>query len=533
MLENLPIIGTGIPLPGEIGDIIGWMKKITGKLHDVQIGMIYRLVLEMQGAIESASHAASLDAIRRKASPVYPIWAPVPTDDAGDDDEPFANYEQEDVIQGDLKKISALDKINQGVQKGVGAYNDALNDATEAPLDVIDFLSKPVEPAPGSPFLADAFGVKPDTKGSLASGEALGKVGLTAFGEAVGNGDMPGFMSGFVGTFISEVFGICVEFLRGVYGKLCSIPPWETVSTDEIVAAGRQHLLFQLIDFALEKTGIDKLLDKLKFPIPTPPFPPPPGASWPTDTLSADPIVAELKGLLSEKLGPYLDPVVEYAMDGLARRLNATRSWASPTAMTMEAHLAQLPTEIALMFRNLFGPLWEFLTDTLMGLIEKAVSEVMGPLGDAVGVGNTVLQDVQDKIADVENKVKQAQAYAKNIEDKAKDLMDKASDIQASLTDTSDIKDVKDAADALVDAVDKDPFADGGSNDNDDDDDDGGEFPSNRKPKAKGKKIEKAELDEVKANHKWDEAKAGQKESADQEAQSDADEQQSAAEGST
>lgn len=514
LLSDLPVIGE-IEIPGFFGDAISFMQDVTGKLHDVQTAMILEMVITMQGPIEKACLEASLAQIQGKTSPIYPTWFLAPAETADEQDEPFANYQQDDVIGGDLKSISALDDINKGIQDGVQTANEEINEAVEPVMDVIDFLSKEVEPAPGSPFLTHVFSGQKVPDGPFFGSKDLAKVAVGSFARALGGGDPPGFMEGFVSNILTEVFGLCTEFLRSVYNKLCCLKPDEVISSDEMIKAGRDNLVFQLVDLALEKSGLTDMLADFEIPIPKPPMLPA-GFNWPEDPLKPDPIIALLKSKLSDELAPFLDPVLEYVMAGLAERLNAQRAWASPKAMTMEAHLAQLPAELALMFRNLFGPLWEFLTDTLMGAINNVMGEVLGPMAEGVGLAQDGLGFVTGAIADAKQKAAQAQAYAKNVEDKAGALMDQLSDINLSTDDTSDIDKIMAAGEDLADAVGADPFAEEGGGAGGGGGADGAPFPQNRKNFGVGVKIEGPELEEVAEDLKWDDAQTVPGEAAEQ-----------------
>ncbi|MBW2525494.1 MAG: hypothetical protein JRI23_15010 [Deltaproteobacteria bacterium] len=505
LLSDLPFIGE-ITIPGFLGEAVGFMQKVTGKLHDVQTALIFELVLAMQIPIEKACLQASLDQIRKRTSPIYPTWFVAPEEGDSGEDKPFADYQQGDVIQGDLKKIGALDDINQGIKDGVADANQAINEAVAPGMEIYDFLSKPVEPAPGSPYLAEIFGAQKVKDGPFVGSAGLSKVAVATFGRAMGAGEVPGFMQGFVSDFLAEVFGVCTEFMRAVYEKLCCLKPLEVVQSAELVKAGREHLLFKLIDYALEKSGLTEMLEDFEIKIPEPPMVPA-GFNWPSEPMRPDPLIALLKAKLSDELGPYLDPVVEYAMSGLAERLNAQRAWAGPRALTMEVHLAQMPAELAVMFRNLFGPLWEFLTDTLMGAINDVMGEVLGPMAEGVGLAKEGLGFVTGAIADAKKKAAQAQAYAKNVEDKVGALMDELSDVSIGTGDTSDIGKIMGAADDLADAVGADPFADGPGGGGGGGGPGGTAFPGNRKPLGKGTKIERAEMDEVEPDLKWEEAK--------------------------
>jgi hypothetical protein len=505
LLSDLPLIGE-IPIPGELGEVIGLLQKVTGKLHDIQIGLIFHLLDAMQLPIEKACLAVSLDQLRGKTAPIYPAWFPPPEAEEGEE-APFANYQQDDVIGGDLAAIDPLADVNEAVQDGVGAANDVVNTAVEKPMEVIDFLSKEVPPAPGNKHLADIFGAQTDPDGPFFGCEMLGKVCVASFGQAIGAGTVPTFMRGFVGDFVAQVFAVCAEFVRGVYGKLCSLEPAAVISTEELIKAARDHIVFKLIDVVLEKTTLDGLLDELKFTIPGPP-PLPSGFNWPTGKeLSLKPIIAMLKAEVSDGLAEVIDPVLEYAMAGMAERLNSQRAWAGPKAMTMEAHLAQLPGELALMFRNLFGPVWGFFSDTLMGALNNAMGEVLGPAAGAVGMVQDGFADVTNTIADVKNKASQAVAYAKNVEGKAKDLIDKLSSMEVALDDWSDIDEVNDAVNALSDAAGADPFSDAATNPAGGGGAGGAPFPQNRVKVGIGAKIDRAEQGKVEPDLKWKEAR--------------------------
>ncbi len=503
ILSDLPLLGE-VPLPGPVGQIVGMFRKVGGKLHDVQNALIFGLTVAMQPAIDSACHAISIDALREGKSPIYPIWFAPPPSAAESAEAPFADLGVDDPLAGDLKKIEALNKVNEAVAGAFDSANSAINDATEKPREIIDFLSKPVGPAPGNRWLDMAFQAGTGEKTLLGGSEKLGEIAVTAFFGAVTD-DVPGFMQGFVQDFVGYVFAVCVEFLRSVYRVLTAIGPSQVVSSQELVAAGSAHVLTHLIDFVTAKLGLDEILEQLSIPIP--PAPSIPGINWPTGTLSAAPVAAELKKLLVDEVSPYLAPVVEYAMNGLATRLNAQRVWAGGSAMTMEAHLAQLPTELALMFRNLFKPLWDFITDTCMDVVSDVVAKALGPVAGAVGIAGDALGTASGFIADAQKKAKELEAFAKNVEDKADNLIKQLSSVKVGIGETGDLSDIEKAANDLVGAATSDPFSEGGAG--------GGSggprgapvFPSNRKPEGKGVKIEPAELAAVAPKLVWDKAK--------------------------
>lgn len=513
ILENLPLVGE-LPLPGPIGQIVTMFRKVGGKLHDVSDSLIFGLTVAMQPAIESAAHELSLDVIKEGRTLIYPVWFEPALVEQDAKKQPFSDMGEnnKDPLGGDLQKIGVAQAVNSAVDNAIDGVNKGINSAAEKPLEIVDFLSKPVKPAPGNRYLDAAFQAATGEKSMLGGSEKLGEIAVAAFFSAITD-DVPDFLHGFIEDFVGYVFAVCVEFLRAVYRVLCGLAPTDTVSTDELVAAGSTHVLTHLVDFLIEKIGLDKLIEKLSIPIPAPPSFLPTGVNWPQGNLSAGPIAEELKKLLIDKASPYLKPVVEFAMSGLATRLNAQRTWAGGTAMTMEAHLGQLPTELALLFRNLFKPLWDFLNDTCMSVISDGVGKALGPAAKALGVAGDAVGTASNFIADAQKKAQQAQAYAKNVEDKAGQLIDKLSSVQVGIGDTGDLGDISDAAGALKNAVTSNPFTDG-PGDAADAAKPGAGFPSDRKNQGKGIEIKPDEVEEVSKTDQWDTAKVEGEDSA-------------------
>lgn len=505
ILSDLPLVGE-LPIPGPVGQVIGTIKKVSGKLHDVQNAFIFGLTIAMQPAIEAACHQISIDVIQNGKSPIFPVWYAaelLANSDPTAEKKPFSALDMDDPLGGDLKKIGPLGKVNDAVHGAFGDANDAINSAVAKPLEIVDFLSKKVKPAPGHAFLDTAFQAATGPASALGGSEKLGEIAVAAFYGAIAD-EVPAFMHGFVETFVGYVFAVCVEFLRAVYRVLAGLEPSKLVSTDEMVAAGSMHVLTHLVDFATEKLGLDKLIEDHAIPIPAPPKFIPKGINWPEGKLSAAPIAAELKRLLLDKAAPYLKPVVEYAMSGLATRINRERAWAGP-ALTMEVHLGQLPTELALLFRDLFKPLWHFVDDTAMSVVSGVVAKALGPAAQALGVAGDGLGMASGFIADAQKKATQAQKFAKNVEDKAGALIKRLSSVHLGPGQTDDLDAIDAARKDLQNAVGADPFADdpasaaqkaaakGASG-----------FPANRKRLGQGVKVETADLAAV--TERWADA---------------------------
>jgi hypothetical protein len=499
-LTDMPLMGS-VPLPGELGQVVGTFRKIGGKLFDVSIKMIWSLNLAMLPAIERAAHRITIETIRGGSLPIYPVWG-IQLETEESKKKQLGNLAdfgpKKDVLTGDLDKVGG-DEVNKAIKGAFDDANQAINEKAMLPMGLVDFLSREVKKAPGHRFLDEAFQASTGAATLLGGSEKLGEVAQAAFYSALSD-EIPGFMDGFVADFIGYVFAVCVEFLRSTYRVLTSYPPKGVVDADELVAAGSVHLLTHLVDFLTEKIGLDKLLNELTFTVPKLPKDVP-GLNWPDgQVLSAAPIAAELKKLLVDKASPYLEPVVGHAMSGLAARLNATRQWAGGDVMTMEAHLAELPSELALMFRDLFGPLWSFITDTCMEVVSDVIGKALGPAGGALGVVGDALGKASGFIADAKNKATEAQQFAKDVQDKAEKLIKEISSIHVGNDPegAKDIEEVGTAFESLKDKATSDPFSKKkGKGSTFDDEVPSRDFPANRERKGKAIAIGEAELAKV------------------------------------
>jgi hypothetical protein len=196
-------------------------------------------------------------------------------------------------------------------------------------------------------------------------------------------------------------------------------------------------------------------------------------------------------------------------MSGMAQRLNTRRGWAG-MAITMEAHLSQLPAELALLFRDLFGPLWSFLTDTLMNVISDVVGKALGPAADALGVAGDAVGFADKWIGKAKGYAEQAQKFAKEAEDKADKLITELSSVSiGSEKGDKDIKDIGSAFGALKDHVTGNHFDDKEKEKQNKDEEawkKGKSFFATRTRTGKGKPILPAELEKLKPHLVWGKA---------------------------
>lgn len=359
LLSQLP--GIGPLVPGEIGRLFTVAFGLGFKVFEVYYRLILELSLRMQPSIEAACRQISIDAIKRKKTPIYPLWRKRPT----------------------IKKSTVTGKL---VPKKTGvAMIDAVIDDFNAGLgtkieEVVDFLSNPGAPQPGSPYLDQAFQlprVGPKDGEAPHRAELLGQVTVNAFEAAIG-ADLPELVEKLAGTIMM----VNAEFLRGVYKKLLTLPPDVPIEKASLVEAAKIHLVSQVVDTLVASVGLVDLLPQKTL------------KAMGRTLVSVDALIMRCKELLGEHLDPFISPIIEHATGDLADLLERARK-ASKDAPTMEAYLALLPVAIARMFRNTFFPVWDLLVHTVFHAVTKAITPLAGELGEKAGKAKELVDDVR------------------------------------------------------------------------------------------------------------------------------------------
>jgi hypothetical protein len=376
LLAGMPLVAS--ILPPEIGHIFTLVEKMGEKAFDIYVGIVLELTQLMMPAMEDACRAATIDAVQRRSVPVFDIWfPPAPPND------PTKN----DLVKPVDKPTTGLGFVDSAIGSVLDPVNSGIGSVNKATAPVIDFLTAPGQDSPGGPFLDQVFEQIADKYGYLAKvdGKSLGDVAWTAIRDSFGF-DLPDFVQ----VIVTRVMQAHADFLRGVYGKLVGMDPTKGIFEADLVAAGREHLVRQLVESLLHGVGfIDKIRD-FKFnldvlgPI--------------SKTLSGEALYQRAMEFLNEELTPHLDGIVELLMKDFARRLEDARVSALDDSLTMEVYLGLLPSLHALLFRKTFFPIWDLMVNTIFSPVSKAVQGVTGKIGDvassALGVVQTVRTDV-------------------------------------------------------------------------------------------------------------------------------------------
>ncbi len=358
-------------LPPAIANIFTLVEKMTTKAFDVYVGLVVGLTQAMMPVIETASREITIYAITQKTAPIFSVWLP-PTENKDDS--------ASNLIDGPSKS-TGTDPLSK-LQNAVAGVVDPINQ-TVAP--VIDFLSAPGQKALGSPFLDQIFDQIADGSGYLHYVKNAHGMGDIVEGVVAKQMGFP--LPDFVSSLITRVAAVHADFLRGVYGKLCTFPADNDVTEDALVAAGRQQILSQLIEAVGQSVGVLKKIRDFNFNL---------NLFGPIEkTLSGEALYQRAKELVESDLEPYLDPIVAKVMKHFADTLEAARSTAlAANAMTMEVYLARLPTLFALLFRMTFFPMWDLMVQTIFkpvtDLLDPMTNDLDGLRNKAQGIVHTV-----------------------------------------------------------------------------------------------------------------------------------------------
>ncbi|MBL8743203.1 MAG: hypothetical protein JNK04_18965, partial [Myxococcales bacterium] len=258
----------------------------------------------------------------------------------------------------------------------------------------LDFLSRPDRYTPGRPFLDDIFLIPidpdppevPDAARRARTGWSggLGQMAVDVFKGAMGITNLPGFLE----FIISKVSTVCAEFLRAVYCRLLTLKETDSVSEAEILEAARRHLVGNIIETILSGLDFVNGLRKITLDIPIAEV-----------AISTDALIGRAKEFASVKLEEYIDPVIKFAMRDLYGMIFAYRHTAiTNKALTMEVHLAQLPTVFARMFRNVFFPLWDMVLERTIEAVSASLAPRVLEVGKQLLKARAQVEEVRGKI---------------------------------------------------------------------------------------------------------------------------------------
>ena len=515
LLAALPVLGPVLSGPlSFMGPLITLAQKWSLLPMDVYHHMTIDYTRVMLKPVINGCRAMSEDALTRNAHPAFPVWnkPPEPEPEPEPEEPPAPKPPWEGGNVGEWTTYQA----NHAKKKVEKAVDEKVDQAKAAVASANNWMTRPTWKTPGSAFLDIVFERNPE-QGEAGAEVRTGKPAEHAV--AIINTQLERFGAGFkdLGFFgpilsrmILEMCTVLADFTRGAYTVLPCLLPDEEVSHDQMLEAGRTHLINQLIYILLDKTSALGWLRQQQTGITLP-------------VLGPLGVSAEgLLGRLLEKLHSVIDSqlsvidgILKIAMFELAEDLGAAKKWAGGH-MTLEVYLATLPVEYAKLVRHLVFPLIDLL---LHVVYDEVIGRAMGllpglgggPQGWANALGGKVrsvgnwAHDAQQTIRDYDakvTKIKDAITKGFNPLGLAEEKLG-FKDASAADSETQKLEDEKKAIlgakgetkDRMASPTEAQP---------------GPDFPfGSRKPSGEAKKIDDPTLKAIKQDNLWKDSETG------------------------
>ena len=376
-------------VPG-VGNIMATVMRFATKMQDLYLAAYLELRKTHEKSVEDAAHGLTVSAIKGgydKHELIYPVW--------------FKKRKK------DEKK-----KENDGVLAPVtNKIDDVKEDVAKEVDKVYDFLGVNGSPdkTPGSSTLSAIFssmaGGTQTTPDATPSAAACINAGLDA-----AMADITG-VPDFVKTVIGKVNDLNLAILQEIYARLMAEGIKGEINSLAVYEASRRAMSQHLLDI---------MSDLISGMVPGGDF----GVGIPGGkTLSVKQFATKL---VEEHLSQYVDPIIKIAIGELAGQMEASRKKAEENdAQTMEVLIGRLPWFTALMFRNIFFPMWNIVVEKVFGEIAPEVANVVKEI-------NKNLDKAKDAVDTVDD-------YS----ERAEDVQDQAA---AGVDSVDDIQNIKDSA---------------------------------------------------------------------------------------
>jgi hypothetical protein len=449
LLGKLPVLGPAIPPAA--ANLVNFVTGLAFKPMDVYQHFYVRVALDLEPSIEKTVSRYTLDALKGPVTPAFYLWYPAPPAPAAPSpDAPAAS-----------SGIPFLDDARR-------RYDELKSSVEDFGKRIRDFVEPDPNqpPAPGDPYLQEAFQVTPPPMPAAGQPPAppkqLASLIRSGFQAGLGASSLPGFVE----TVIDEVTTVNNEFLREVYRKLMERPAVQPINELEMYEAARMHMLQRLVDIVMEK--VQFLQSAKDFGLNVQGANVKPGEALLQDGMEE----------LNQQVLRRLNVVLELTMGELVDKLEGLRQQAEKAnALAMELYLGAFPWLLSLNFRNTFLPVWQLIMDNTFGRIS-------GPLGDVMKEARSAMNAAKSKVDD-----------ARAVSNRLQRIKDRATNegLQAGLSGQNLSGYQRDwAAQLPPDQIQPKPpvmpF-----------------FPfSARTALAAGEKVTRSEYDSVKSSHKWD-----------------------------
>jgi hypothetical protein len=443
LLGKMPVLGPAIP--PQVAEILNFVTGLAFKPMDVYQHFYVRLALDLEPAIEKTVRRYTVAALQGSLTPAFYLWYPLPP--PPDPAAPGSNPTGIAFLDDAKKRFDEL-------KSKVDDFGKTIRDFVEPDPDQ--------PPAPGDPYLQQAFQIVPPPTPVNAPPKELATLVLNGFKSGLGVNSLPGFVE----RIIEEITTVNNEFLRELYKKLMDRPAVQPINELEVFEAARMRMLERLVDIVMENVSFLQSAKDFGLNV---------------QGVNVQPGEALLdKGLeeLNQQVLRRLNVALELTMGELVDKLEGIRQQCeSANALALEAYLGAFPWLLALNFRNTFMPVWQLIMDNTFGRASGPIGDVMRQARDAMNTAKSKVDDARTVAMRMQRIKDRATRDGLQAGTGGQNLTGYRQDMAASLP-----------PDQIQPKPPVIPF-----------------FPFNsRIPQSAATRVTKTEYDNVKGSHKWD-----------------------------
>ena len=365
LLGKMP--GLAGNIPPQIADILNFVTGLAFKPMDVYQHFYVRLALALEKPIEKTVRRYTLAALQGPLTPAFFLWYPLPAATASGDAEPPPTGIG---FLDDAKK--RFDELKSKVEDFGKTIRDFIEPDPDQP------------PAPGDPYLQEAFQIVPPPLPANGQGPAppkdLAKVITDGFIAGTGAKSLPDP----VPAIIAEITTVNNEFLRELYKKLLDRPAVQPINELEVYEAARLRMLDRLVNIVME--NVEFLQTAKDFSI----------NAQGTNVQPGQALLDKGLDELNQQVLRRLNVALELTMGELVDKLEGIRQQCeAANALAFEAYLGAFPWLLALNFRNTFMPVWQLIMDNTFGRASGPIGDVMRQARDAMNTAKSSVDDAR------------------------------------------------------------------------------------------------------------------------------------------
>lgn len=366
LLGKIPMVGPAIP--PAVSDILNFVTGLAFKPMDVYQHFYVRIALDLEPAIEKTVRRYTVAALQGPVTPAFYLWYPAP---------PAPPPAPKGAAPGiGIGFLDDAKKRLDDLKSKIDGYGKTIRDFVEPDPDQ--------PPAPGDPYLQEAFQIVPPPLPANAQGpvppKELATLVLSGFKAGLGINSLPGFVE----RIIEEITTINNEFLREVYKKLMERPAVQPINELEVYEAARMRILERLVNLVMENVQFLQTAKDFGINVQG------------TNVQPGQALLDKGMDELNQQVLRRLNVALELTMGELVDKLEGIRQQCeTANALAFEAYLGAFPWLLALNFRNTFLPVWQLIMDNTFGKISGPIGDVLQQARDAMNTAKSKVDDAR------------------------------------------------------------------------------------------------------------------------------------------